>query len=393
LGSILPLKHRKDKNMKTNPTSTYWGAAGEQIDLRSGNLNFRLPLVKAVGRGGSGFGLGLSYNSTNWRQDPGGTWQLGHDVGYGYGWKLQAGSILPVYSDWLTVHHYLFTDASGAEYRLDQNTNGVWTSKEGIYAAYDTSTQRLYFPDGTFWFFGSVSAGTEEDAGTLYPTQFQDTNGNQILLRYGAASGLPWTGSSARIVQVEDVRAGGTPPATYNFTYNTDTIPHLTSIANTIGTAETYTLTMGSQTLTSPFNSTSYGPWTTLASVQQAVTNQLPIRLRRRPHPDEYAFRRLPPLGVRQRQLHRQHSSARSAEPLSRKIQRLPRDRLPHRARNARRSGCHYRSRRSGPKSLVLPDRHQPVQLRPGHFLRRAPDARLGPEGPQRLHLGPRLAR
>src|SRR5258707_15758108 len=130
---------------------------------------------------------------------------------------------MPVYSVVLPIQHYLFTDADGAEYRLDKITNGVWTSKEGIYASYDTSHQRLYFPDGTFWFFGSVSAGTEEDAGTLYPTQFQDTNGNQILLRYDAASGLPWTGSSARIVQVEDVRAGGTPPATYNFTCNTDT--------------------------------------------------------------------------------------------------------------------------------------------------------------------------
>src|ERR1700682_3155297 len=126
------------RQVGVRPTGTYWGAAGEQIDLRSGNLNFRLPLVKAGGRGGSGFSLGLSYNSTNWRQDPRGTWQLGHDLRYGYGWKLQAGSILPVYSDWMTVHHYLFTDASGAEYRLDQNTNGVWTSKEGIYASFDT---------------------------------------------------------------------------------------------------------------------------------------------------------------------------------------------------------------------------------------------------------------
>ena len=99
----------------------------------------------------------------------------------------------------------------------------MWTSKEGIYAAYDTSTQRLYFPDGTFWFFGVASAGTEQDAGTLYPTQFQDTNGNQILLRYGAAAGLPWTGSSARIVQVEDVRAvsqGSGVYASYNLNYN-----------------------------------------------------------------------------------------------------------------------------------------------------------------------------
>jgi len=34
------------RQVGVRPTGTYWGAAGKQIDLRSGNLNFRLPLVK-----------------------------------------------------------------------------------------------------------------------------------------------------------------------------------------------------------------------------------------------------------------------------------------------------------------------------------------------------------
>lgn len=40
---------------------------------------------------------------------------------------------------------------------------------------------KLYFRDGSFWVLGVVSAGTEPDAGTMYSTVMQDTNGNQIL--------------------------------------------------------------------------------------------------------------------------------------------------------------------------------------------------------------------
>jgi hypothetical protein len=70
-------------------------------------------------------------------------------------------------------------DALLAEYRLDINNNGVWTSRE-TYVWYDSNAQRLYFADGSFWFMGAQSAGTEEDAGTMYPTFMQDSNGNQL---------------------------------------------------------------------------------------------------------------------------------------------------------------------------------------------------------------------
>jgi len=39
---------------------------------------------------------------------------------------------------------------------------------------------RLYFRDGSFWVLGCTSAGTEQDAGTMYPTVMEDTNGNQL---------------------------------------------------------------------------------------------------------------------------------------------------------------------------------------------------------------------
>ena len=81
------------REVGVRPTGTYWGAGGEQIDLRSGNVNYTMPLIKAMGRGGWGVGFNLTYNSQNWRQDPAGTWKLGQDVGYGFGWKMLAGSL------------------------------------------------------------------------------------------------------------------------------------------------------------------------------------------------------------------------------------------------------------------------------------------------------------
>jgi hypothetical protein len=73
---------------------------------------------------------------------------------------------------------------------------------------------------------------------------------------------------------VRAVTFGSGVYASYNLNYNSDGIPHLTSIANTIGTAESYTFTLASQTLTSPFSATSYGPINTLASVKQTGTGQ-----------------------------------------------------------------------------------------------------------------------
>ena len=222
-------------------TGSYWGGGGEQIDTLSGNLSFSMPLVKPQGRTGWSAQVGLHYNSQNWRQDDGTNWQLGTDVGYGYGWSLQVGSITPYYAGWTSgVDHYVFTDGTGAQYRLDQNSGGVWSSLQGIYVWFNASANTLYFKDGTSWLMGSTSGGAEQDAGTMYPTIIQDTVGNQIIVTYSASPSLPSStnDSSARISKIEDVRGYG--GAVYSFSYNTDPIPHLTGIVNYIGTAETY---------------------------------------------------------------------------------------------------------------------------------------------------------
>jgi hypothetical protein len=248
------------RRVGVRPTGSYWGGLGENIDALSGNLNFTLPLLKAQGRAGMSLPINLSYNSEHWRKDAG-TWNLGTDVGYGYGWKLLAGSITPYYAPgFIYIDHYLFTDLSGAEYRLSQTSSG-WASSEGIYVTYDPVTRRLRFNDGTFWVMGCTSAGTEEDAGTMYPTVVQDSNGNQILIRYQPGRGVTWRDSSARIWQIEDVRArpGVADPSTYwtyDFEYDTGPgLPHLLQITNNIGTSEGYTVTTtGLRSLLSPFD-------------------------------------------------------------------------------------------------------------------------------------------
>ncbi len=245
------------KQIGVRPTGAYWGGGGENIDMRSGNLNFTVPIAKAMGRGNWGVPFALSFNSQLWRKDytdnaPNyAVWRLGNDVGYGFGWKLQAGTLRPYYVNTYTVAYWVYTDSTGAEYRLSNSSNGVWSSSESIYVVFDSVNNKLYFPDGSFWVMGATSGGTEDDAGTLYPTVMEDTNGNQVIVTYDTGVGLTWNNSSGRIVSIEDVRAqfcncGPSGYTTYQFTYGYvdpvhDPIPHLTQMTNLIGNGETYT--------------------------------------------------------------------------------------------------------------------------------------------------------
>ena len=118
---------------------------------------------------------------------------------------------------------------------------GLWSSKESIYVWYDSNARRLYFRDGSFWVFDCVSSGTEPDGGTRYPTVMEDSNGNQIFVRYHAGRSMLDFNSSARIRQIEDPRAVallynyGTEDSTYEFNFDAGPDPHLVSIVNEIG--------------------------------------------------------------------------------------------------------------------------------------------------------------
>ena len=282
-------------------TGSYWGGGGEQIDTLSGNLHFSLPVLEAQGRPGWKTPVGLVYDSQNWRQDGGQNWQLGDDVGFGFGWKMLIGSITPYYTQYFSgVDHYVYTDSTGAEYRLDVNAGGVWSSTKGIYVWFDSNTNILHFRNGMFWVMGCTSGGLEPDAGTMYPTIIEDVSGNQVIITYDTAVGLPYYSSpywnlytsntSSRIAAIEDVRASGcgaygctegVTRATWVFTYDRTNYatPHLTQIASRIGTGETFSASYASAPLGPPFGADpSYAGSTTCHLISLTTATALPYQ-------------------------------------------------------------------------------------------------------------------
>jgi hypothetical protein len=232
-----PAGSTEPRRIGVRPTGTYWGAAGEQIDVQSGNLNYRLPLLTASLRGGGSVPIALNYNSQVWRKDSAGTWKYGFDIGYGFGWQLLAGSITPVYRDLWQPDHYVFADSSGAEYRLDVNDNGIWRSRESIFVTYDPVMRRLRFSDGSYWVMLTESSGSEDDAGTLYPGVMYDTNGNYLQILYLPGLAAPYANSSGRISSILDSRAPAGATATYTFHYSNTPLPRLGTISRYDGTA------------------------------------------------------------------------------------------------------------------------------------------------------------
>ena len=256
-------------------TGVYWGASPENIDVRSGNLSFALPVLTAQGRAGLSAGFNLAYNSQNWRNYAGVDWNFDSNVGYGFGWRLLAGSITPVWNaGGMTAAYFLFMDSTGAEYRLDQNNGNVWSSKDSIYVYFDANTNLLHFRNGSSWYFGSVSAAGEPDAGVMYPTLMQDSHvGNQITIAYNQSSGASWVNSSARIASITDVRSTTPGVPTYGFNYNNaNSPPTLTSITSSIndgmGLGATY---LTNQALAAPFSGASFGT-TTLANTFSTIS-------------------------------------------------------------------------------------------------------------------------
>jgi len=269
------------RRVGVRPTGAYWGAGNEEIDVMSGNVNFTAPLINAMQRGGASVGFNLTYNSQNWREYSGASSQFGEDTGYGYGWRLMAGSLTPVFSSPQTLSYFLFTDSTGGQYQLNQTSgNNIWTSQDSVYLTFNANTNVLYFSSGAHWTFGCISAASEPDAGVMYPTLMEDTNGNDIAIAYNtAAAGANWTNSSSRIATITDVRGvatGSNTYATYVFYYTTfsgDAIPHLTTIINYIGTSEAYAFSYAAVALTSPFGGSSVGNTRLLTSATTSGIN------------------------------------------------------------------------------------------------------------------------
>jgi hypothetical protein len=88
---------------------------------------------------------------------------------------------------------------------------------------------------------GCTSSGEEPDAGTMYPTEIEDRNGNQLSIAYKDGINTTFGNSSARIASISDTRASGR--VSYGFQYvamNASGVPHLQQVTNNIGTDELY---------------------------------------------------------------------------------------------------------------------------------------------------------
>ena len=72
---------------------SYWGHGSEHIDVFSGNLNFSKSLLSLNSRSFQ-VNLAAAYNSQIWKLTNEGLEAYGFDVGYGFGWRLQLGSIV-----------------------------------------------------------------------------------------------------------------------------------------------------------------------------------------------------------------------------------------------------------------------------------------------------------
>jgi RHS repeat-associated protein/uncharacterized repeat protein (TIGR01451 family) len=252
--TVTPAMPADPRRTGVTSAGSYWDAAGEQIDLLSGNLNFTLALIKPQSRGW-GVTFALSYNSQMWRQNGTTSSNVAVDVGYGLGWTFQAGALVRVGG------YYAFQDATGAEYLLDQGTYPVYTSRQGIYVSYDVNANTLYFPDGSFWVMGAQSG-----ADTLYPTKIEDSNGNYITIAY----------VNGRILSITDARGGA-----YGFQYNNDSpTPHLTAIGGLPQTSESYTFTYATGVpLQSPFDSSSFGTAAELTGITVTALPNSPFVL------------------------------------------------------------------------------------------------------------------
>ena len=242
----------------------YWGAAGEQIDMLSGNLNFTFPILSAMSRGVKAK-LSASCNSQFWQssgeiiQTPG--------IDLGLGWRMLFGAVQPIGIG--ASAGYVHVEGTGAEYILVKSGNR-WISRNGVYISYDDSAHKLYFPDGTVWNMDCISSSAESDSGTRYPTLIRDTNGNQIFVQYLAGKGSTIPNTSSRISAIQDARAQNLPAGrrTYSFLYSSDITPKLISIVNHIGSIEGFQFTYKPQSLSSPFANGTAQTATLLQSVQ-----------------------------------------------------------------------------------------------------------------------------
>lgn len=222
------------------PAGAYALSEFDNVNLYSGNLNFRLPLLHSVGRGGARHTLTLpieqkwrvrhdtdSYNQHYYSPDP--NWWTGIQPGYGpgvlQGRRSGEGSqqcYSPPYDTYynFTLTRLTFTASDGTEYELrDESTNGQPAAVSILSGCNATTASRgtiFKTADGSAATFISDSIISDESliingqpsgGGVFYPTGYlalrdgtryrivnglvtwtRDRNGNRLSFGYDAFS-------------------------------------------------------------------------------------------------------------------------------------------------------------------------------------------------------------
>ncbi len=180
-----------------------WGGGPEKLSLLTGALVFRLPLPKlAQQSSGPGFQMTAAWNSQFWSSVNGTDTFDALDTGYGKGFLFQIGSVYGVYVN-NAIDHFEFQDSMGVIHKL-MPSGSVYKSADSTYMVWNYTNRTLTFRDGQVWTFNCTSVWPEQDAGAYYPTQLEDTNGNQITITYQPGTGQSTTNSSSRITQIVD---------------------------------------------------------------------------------------------------------------------------------------------------------------------------------------------
>jgi RHS repeat-associated protein len=262
--------------------ATTWGGGPEQIALLTSELGIRIPLPKfQQASGGPGAQMTAAWNSQIWSHDSTGDHFNATDTGYGMGWIFQVAAMYPVMSG-STIDHFELQASSGVIRKLYQvGSSTQYKSQDSSYLLWDYSTRKLTFRDGSVWTFGCNSIGVEQDAGTLYPTQLEDTNGNLITISYqpGQVSSNPavfstQNNTSSRISTVQDTLT------TYQWAYSAGHVASVSHVNN--GTFIDAIFTFSSANVVSPF--------CTGSCSQQSVTELTQITYTGSPAPFIFSY-------------------------------------------------------------------------------------------------------
>ena len=122
---------------------------------------------------------GSGKRETSWKKASASPWKLSSPAR-----RVDSAGVFGLVSGGV-LHLYGF-DRRGVP-GLDQNNGNVWTSKEGVYLSTMPTRGGCTSTTARSGNMGAEGAGTEFDAGSLFPTLMQDTYRNQIKTPIAAA--------------------------------------------------------------------------------------------------------------------------------------------------------------------------------------------------------------